>query len=44
MRMDAKYEISTAGLGNLTGIGCGTYDYAGTTLVNSVYGLNVESM
>ena len=43
-RMDAKYQIDTAGLGDLTGIGVACYDFTGSTLIGSSYGLSVESM
>ena len=43
-RFDAKYQISTAGLGDLTGIGVACYDFTGSTLIGSSYGLSVESM
>jgi hypothetical protein len=44
MKMDSKYEIGTAGLGDLTAIGVETYDFPGTTAANSSYALNVESL
>ena len=43
-RWDSKYQISTAGLGDLTGIGVACYDFTGATLIGSSYGLSVESM
>ena len=43
-RMDAKYQVNTAGLGDLTGVGVACFDFTGATLIGSSYGLSVESM
>ena len=43
-RFDGKYQIQTAGLGDLTGVGVACYDFTGSALVGSSYGLSVESM